>query len=309
MAKIRYKFVNSILVKDTDKVKARTKPYEEIEYDKEDISTLEQLTLLRRVEWLANEAPDPVKYAEAWLKMSFSDMNDSSKLCLSSVNMLDNKSYSLDYIKTYLRGRKKSELLELRLVHALLTIEPIILVEMGNSLIKRKNTKGIKYKVHNREEYQLSEDLKNNITAYKKYIYEINTFETISKFINQFHMDTDNRFKGKYPGMTRAKYAFMVMALTCLPDAFRRFAEFDSRKYLAEIKNGKNTKIFIHILSCIVYCLLIEHAYEGNENKNRKAYCRAVTAKIINAFAPKNDEGVPCYSIVERGVEYALTGR
>ena len=96
------------------------------------------------------------------------------------------------------------------------------------------------------------------------------------------------------------------MAVTGQCDSeVRRVITYYSRPYMQKIKREKVTKHFLHILSCMIYDLLNEHA--NNKRQKGKEYRRELTAQILSTFSPTKENGEPYYSINERGVEFALT--
>lgn len=302
----------------------------------DDLIDIENAKLLcKKLNFLATRAPNPHYYAEAWLKTIQTDLAISKAIILS-----DDARNLLPRLPTEVKGILEKynnwEVLFLSLSKSLNLIEPLILIESG---LKNKNIvdkhesvafisdqktllKVLEHEIRTYKAFlegsQLADNLSNCLMSLNFYeSREIDTTKTSNYLSNAEAVAFLEKARLAYIAgitpkkikvdITRAQYAFLIMVLADLPEKLIPYAVFSCRPYMTGIKKEKRTKILVHTLCCIIYDLLIQHA--KHPKQKNKAYCRFLTSRIINSYSPKNMNGEQYYSIDERGVEYALTGK
>jgi len=281
--------------------------FDEIEVDESKIDLHGLIALGDRVRYFAQDKPNPQYYADCWLKVSSSDSQFIQDKLSSEVGDSSSFLNMPIEVQNIIKERKNPELLSFRLLQAVNIFEPLILIESGYRRLKSgSDIKPIGY-ISGRE--SLFKVFKRDILSYRKHLRNKQLLDHLVNYAQALPLCGKKMRKNNQNGITMSQYAFLLMVLAALSGHIREQAEFDSKSYLNKIKNGKMTKVAIHTLSRIIYGLILEHINEKWRHKNNKAYCRGITAKIVTAFSPKKESGEPYYSIDERGVEYALSGK
>jgi hypothetical protein len=276
-------------------------PGDGIEFDRNLINIDEVKALSKQIEYLAKETPNPRYYADSWLKTSL----DDSEISPDKMPSKEEVSNFFSSLPEKFHNRNNMELFYLRLLQAKNLIEPLIFIESG--LRKVKVGKDFELVEHILDQNTILKELERDIFSYKTTLGKLHLIDDLKIYVESLPLTNGTTYNKHRRTISRAQYAFMVMVISGLPVKYSKLAVFNCKSYLTSIKKEKLTKITVHTLCCIIYRLLIEHA--KNKEQKKKAYCRVLTAQILNAFSPKKANGKPYYNIDKGGVDYALTGK
>lgn len=298
MTKRHFRFVDGELVEY--KPSKALDQIQSIEFDEKIISLPQLMDLSKEINYLACTNPNTQMFAEHWAKtLKESFKAEASKPINQWISALpDNLCRKLDC-------RENPEMLYLQLYQSICLISPLILLESGIRKVGKRTVRGAD-QISSSD--RLEKSLKRDISFYEGYLAKSNLIPLLVDYVERLQFSTKEKVGKNKHQISRAQYAMMVLFATGLSEDIRKIVVFYSKTYADSIKKEKITKVMTHLLCCIIYKLLTEHPNTKYPSKNFKGYCRTLTAEIINTSAPKED-GKPQYTIDERGVEYALTGR
>ena len=209
-----------------------------------------------------------------------------------------------DKLRNTLIRRNNWESLFLEIDRAKSIFEPLILIEL--CLIENNLGTGYVEGYCIDDSETLAIQAVKDANNYSKLLVNKNLSDKLKLFIKSLQFDK-NPSPSNECKISRAQYALLVMVLTGLNEGQILAAINIINNNACGIKIEKPTKKLLHVLCCIIFGLLENHA----KNKIQKgiATCCGLTAEIINCISLKSDGGMPYYNTNTKGVAYALTNK
>lgn len=253
--------------------------------------------LLNIIHNIVSVKPDPRFYAMAWEKAFIGSQDVSEGDVSTAIKYL---SKGTDFFNI-ISNRPDSNILFAKIYKTKGLFEPLILIENQKFTDHDK-----KYQLCFPDPYTLNSELYEEICLFKDYVKANALDDTLSRYVSNIKYDK-MLIDTRYTEISRVQFAIAIMILSNMSEYDTIIAVNKCKISMSGMETRKPTKIFIHVLCCIIYGLLQMHAKTAYHKG--KANCRDLTAKIVNFISPKDEKQMPYSSITGRGVEVALTGK